>query len=278
VLPDLAAAVGSVPYLVELILTLVLWTVALAFVRFNKRLFSKVGNELIASNVDDRSLKQLDQIMDFLTVIVAIFITLAIWGVDQMLYAALTTIGIVGVMLGFAVKDIASNFISGIMLILSKDLLIGDAIAVNGVEGTIEKITIRTTIVRRYDGALALVPNSTIVNNVVVDFSATERRRVEVPVVLSANVDVGLVTKLLREVAEGEPRRLDGEEVTVLIQRFEPSTVTLELRFWVKRADLLAVKSDTHDRIQRAFWDRGLTLDISTSIELVGAGAPKGNG
>ena len=277
-LPDIVAALETVPHLVELILTLVLWTVALVFVRFNKRLFSKVGNELIATNVDDRSLKQLDQIMDFLTVIVAIFLTLAIWGVDQMLYAALTTIGIVGVMLGFAVKDIAANFISGIILILSKDLLIGDAIAVNGVEGIIEKITIRTTTVRRYDGALALVPNSTIVNNVVVDFSATEKRRVEVPVVFSANVDVGLVTKLLREVAEGGPRRLEGEDVAVLIQRFEPSTVTLELRFWVKRTDLLAVKSDTHDRIQRAFWDQGLTLDISTSIELVGDGTPKGSG
>jgi small-conductance mechanosensitive channel len=274
--PDILAALESVPYLIELIATLITWIVALVFIRFNSRLFKRVGDELDSVQVDDRSLKALDQMVDFITVVVAVFVTLYIWGVDEMLYAALTTIGIVGVMLGFAIKDIASNFISGILLILSKDLLVGDAVEVNGVEGIIEKIAIRTTSIRRYDGALALVPNSLIVNHVVIDYHATEERRVELPVVISSNTDLQVVNDLLMEVAETEPRRLPERDVAVVIRSFAPSIVTLELRFWVARGDLISVKSDTHDRIQRAFWEKGLTLDVSQSVELVGGGGAKG--
>jgi small-conductance mechanosensitive channel len=274
-LSDIEAALDSVPYLIELVATLITWVSALVFIRFNSRLFKRVGDELDQVEVDDRSLKRLDQIIDFITVIIAVFITLYIWGVDEMIYAALTTIGVIGVMLGFAIKDIASNFISGILLILSRDLLVGDDVEVNGVEGTIEKIAIRTTSIRRYDGALALVPNSLILNHVVIDYHATDVRRVELPVVLSSTTDLKVVTELLKEVAEKEPRRLQDKDVAVVIKSFGPAIVTLELRFWVARGDLTSVKSDTHDRIQRAFWEKGLTLDLSQSVELTGSAISK---
>jgi small-conductance mechanosensitive channel len=250
--------------------------VALVFIRFNKRLFSRLDQELTAIDVEDRSIKALDQMMDFITVVIAIFVTLYIWGIDEMLYAALTTVGVIGLMLAFAIKDIASNFISGILLILSKDLLIGDAIEVGGIEGNIEKITIRTTMVRRYDGALVIVPNSMILNEPVVDFSATDKRRVEVRVVLPSTVDIATASEALREAAEGEGRRLEGEGIDVLLKGFEASIMNLELRFWVQRSDLVEVKSDIHRAIQSSLLKRGIVLDVSTSIEIVGGGTQSG--
>lgn len=277
-LPDLVAKVESVPYLAELILTLVTWVAVGVFVLLNGRLFRRIGRELATQDTEDRTVKTLDQIFDFLAVLVGIFVTLTIWGIDQMLYAALTTIGVIGIMLGFAVKDIASNFISGILIILSKDIIIGDAISVNGIEGKVERITIRTSSVRRWDGTLVLVPNSMLVNNPVVNFSSTPKRRVEVPVVMSSGEDIALAIRTLKEVAEAEDRRLEGEEVAVLVKAFEANTVALELRFWVARDDLLTVKSDVHDAIQRAFRDRGLSLDIVTSVSMKGDLATAGGG
>jgi small-conductance mechanosensitive channel len=153
---------------------------------------------------------------------------------------------------------------------MSKDILIGDDIEVSGIDGTVEKITIRTTSIRRYDGALVLVPNSIILNEPVIDYSATPRRRVEVRVVMGSDVDIETATEALKAVGEGETRRIDDTKVVVLTKGFDASIVTLELRFWVLRSDLTTVKSDVHGTIQREFRDRGLSLDISTTINVTG--------
>jgi small-conductance mechanosensitive channel len=266
----------DVPYFWEMLFTVITWVVAIVFITFNKRLFTKLDKELLAADVHDRSIKALDQMMDFITVVVAVFVTLYIWGVDEMLYAALTTVGVIGLMLAFAIKDIASNFISGILLILSKDLLIGDAIEVNGIEGRIEKITIRTTSVRRYDGALAIVPNSMILNEPVVDFSATDKRRVEVKVVLPSTVDIPTATEALKEAAGRETRRLGDESIDVLLKGFDASIMTLELRFWVSREDLVSAKSDAHGHIQEALSKVDIVLDVPTSIEVLGGATQTG--
>ena len=263
-------ALDEVPYFIELVLTLVVWLVALVFVRYNKRLFDNVANELAKADVKDRSLKALDQMVDLVTIIVAACLTLYIWGIDEMLYAALTTIGIVGIMLAFAVRDIASNFISGILLILSKDILIGDAIEVKGIEGRVERINVRTTSVRRYDGALVLVPNSDILNSPVVDYHATEKRRVEVLVVIASTYDLETVTETLEGVARDEARRLEGEPIDIIIKGFEPSIVRLELRFWVARSDFITVKSEVHTRIQAALEAKGVSLDVPMAVQLSG--------
>ena len=262
--------IDDIPYFWEILFTLITWVVALVFIRYNKRLFTRLNDELAAIEVEDRAIKALDQMLDFITVVVAVFVTLYIWGVDEMIYAALTTVGVVGLMLAFAIKDIASNFISGILLILSKDLLIGDTIEVDGIEGTIEKIAIRTTSVRRLDGALVILPNSMILNKPVVDYSASNKRRVEVKVVLPSTVDISNVVEGLREAAEGETRRLGDEPIDVLVKGFEASIMNLELRFWVARSDLVSVRSDAHGRIQESLAKRDILLDVATSIDILG--------
>jgi small-conductance mechanosensitive channel len=264
----------DVLYFWEILFTAITWVVALVFIAYNRRLFTRLDERMSAIDVQDRSIKALDQMLDFFTVVVAIFVTLYIWGVNEMIYAALTTVGVVGLMLAFAIKDIASNFISGILLILSKDLLIGDAIEVDGIEGTIEKITIRTTLVRRYDGALVIVPNSMILNDPVVDYSATEKRRVEVKVVLPSTVDIPTATEALKEAATRETRRLEDEVIDVLLKAFDASIMTMELRFWVPSADLMSAKTDAHGHIQAALAKRGISLDVPTSIEMIGGEGP----
>jgi small-conductance mechanosensitive channel len=246
--------------------TLVVWLVGLVFVRYNKRLFTKVNNELARAQVEDRSIKAIDQMLDFITVVVIIFVTLFLWGVDEMIYAALTTIGVVGVMLGFAVKDIASNFISGILLILSKDILVGDDIEVKGIEGTVEKITIRTTSIRKPNGALVLVPNSLLLNNPVVDYAATDKRRVEVGLSLPSEVDIEEVTESLRGVMEGDPRWKEEEKVEVLIKGFDSKKVNMELRFWVENKGLTSVRSEVHREIQKVLLRQGLIENASIKV------------
>ncbi len=270
---EVMAFLDDMPYFWEVLLTAITWIITLIFVRFNNRLFSRVNDELAAVEVEDRSIKAIDQMVDLFAIAIAVFITLYIWGVDEMIYAALTAIGVVGVMLGFAVKDIASNFISGILLILSKDILVGDIIEVKGIEGTVEKITVRTTSIRQYNGSVVIVPNSLILNNPVVDYSATDKRQVEVLVNLSSDVDIAAASEALREVGEKEPRCLEDEAVTVFIKGFEASTIKFQLRFWVRSEDLTSAKSDVHGEIREALAKRSIVQNLTTTV-MTGGGSP----
>jgi small-conductance mechanosensitive channel len=250
----------------NIVLTLIVWGVGMTFVRYNKRLFTKVNDELSKLEVEDRSIKAIDQMVDFFSIVIMVFITLYIWGVNEMIYAALTTLGVVGVMLGFAVKDIASNFISGILLILSKDILVGDDIEVKGIEGTVEKITIRTTSLRKYNGALVLVPNSLLLNNPVVDYAATDKRRVDVSLTMPTDVDIEALTVALKGVMQDDPRCKPDETVEVLIRGFESSAVKLELRLWVENNELTSIRSEVHSAVQRVLVSQGLTKDVSIKV------------
>ncbi|NIP34884.1 MAG: mechanosensitive ion channel, partial [Thermoplasmata archaeon] len=81
------------------------------------------------------------------------------------------------------------------------------------------------------DGALVIVPNSMILNEPVVDYSATDKRRVEVKVVLPSTVDIATASEALMDAAESEARRIEGESIDVLLKGFEASIMVLELRF-----------------------------------------------
>jgi len=107
----------------------------------------------------------------------------------------------------------------------------------------------------------------------VVDYSATDKRQVEVLVNLSSDVDIAAASEALREVGEIEPRCLEDEAVTVFIKGFEASTVKFQLRFWVRSEDLTSAKSDVHGEIWEALAKRSIGQNITTSV-VTGGGSP----
>jgi small-conductance mechanosensitive channel len=100
-------------------------------------------------------------------VALGIVVALAILGVD--LTALATSLGLVGVTMGFALKDVLANSVSGILLLLQRPFAIGDTVAVAGVEGAVEDVRVRDTVLRLSDGRRAYVPNTTVFNEVVVN-------------------------------------------------------------------------------------------------------------
>ena len=256
-------------YFVEIVLTIATWVVALILIRINGLFLRRLRDELAVVSVEDRTLKAIDQIFDTVIIIIAVLVSLYVWGVDQALYTALTTIGVIGIIIGFAVKDVASNLLAGIFLIFSKDFLVGDHIRVKDMEGTVESIKIRTTSVRRPDRVLIIIPNSVLVNEAVVDFSATKHRRVDLPVVVRNGSDVDRAMALLRRLAEDNPMRSGEEETQVVVQGFDTDSVLLELRFWVDRADFIEAKSSMNGRIDVAFRKEGIEYGQTTTVSLL---------
>jgi small conductance mechanosensitive channel len=101
-------------------------------------------------------------------------------------------LGIGGIAIGFAFRDIAQNFLAGILLLLTQRFRIGDQIIVSGFEGTVEDIQTRATFIRMYDGRRVVIPNTNLFIESVTVNTATELRRSEYDVGISYAADIDL--------------------------------------------------------------------------------------
>lgn len=117
-----------------------------------------------------------------------VVVALGVLGVD--LTALVASLGLVGVTLGFALRDVLANSVSGVMLLVQRPFTVGDSISVSGQEGVVEDVRVRDTVLRTSDGRVAYIPNTTVFNDVVVNSSAARVRRFEVDVPTASGADL----------------------------------------------------------------------------------------
>jgi small conductance mechanosensitive channel len=175
------------------------------------------------------------------------------------------SLGLATVALGFALQDIASNFVAGIVLLLEHPFTKGDMIAVNGASGAsgvVEDIRVRATQLRTVDGQLVLVPNKLLFTNVLTNSSATMRRRLEVTV----DVPYAQDSSRVRELLLASAAKVDGvggeDPPRLLTKDFGQGTLQLRLLFWVdpRRTDLLRVRSEVLEAAEAALAAEGIDL------------------
>lgn len=141
--------------------------------------------------------------------------------------------------IGFGMQTIVNNFISGIILIFSRNLQVGDVVEVGNVVGRIKQINVRATVVETYDSAVIYVPNSAFVSGNLTNWTSNSRTsRQQVVVGVAYGSDTQLVTKIMLEVANKHSDVLAYPPPTVQFQDFGASTLDFRLLFWVKDYDL----------------------------------------
>lgn len=141
--------------------------------------------------------------------------------------------GTVGIGLGFGLQNIASNFISGIIILFERHVTVGDRIEVGGIGGDVVAINTRSTTVVTNDNIAIIIPNSKFVTENVVNWSLTGSDvRFRVPVNVACDSDLKKVVELLEEVARNNPDVLDGPLPSVEFLQFGDSGLNLELRVW----------------------------------------------
>lgn len=143
--------------------------------------------------------------------------------------------GAVGIGVGFGLQNIASNFISGIILLVGRPIKIGDRIEVNDVEGDVVELGARATTVLTNDNIAIIVPNSMFVSDIVINWSLNDRRiRFRVPVSVAYGSDLDVVKRALLEVAKGNKDVLADPPPTVRFVEFGDSSLNLELLAWTE--------------------------------------------
>ncbi|MEJ2336961.1 MAG: mechanosensitive ion channel [Gemmatimonadales bacterium] len=170
--------------------------------------------------------------------------------------------GAFGVGIGFGLQDVVNNFVSGLILAFERPIQVGDIVDIGTLQGTVSRIGMRSSVVRTFQGAEVIVPNSNLISNPMTNWTRSDRlRRVEIPVGVAYGTDQRDVFKVLMEVAKDHPDILEHPEPSVLLRGFGDSSLNFELRFWTYRFDgFLRVQSEVTRVILDALKNAGITI------------------
>jgi small-conductance mechanosensitive channel len=189
-------------------------------------------NRLLAQSGLDRSLQYaISQVISNIVLVVGIFIVLENTGIHL---GALTVFaGAVGVGVGFGLQNIASNFISGLVILAERPITIGDRVEVAGIVGRVEQIRARSTVILTSDNIAMIVPNSKFIDSPVTNWHYSDPRvRFRLPVGVAYGSDVNKVREALIAAAREHSATLSDPEPTAYLEKFGDSTIDFELVAW----------------------------------------------
>jgi len=169
--------------------------------------------------------------------------------------------GALGVGIGFGLQNIVANFISGLILLFERPIKTGDTLEMEGLRGTVQRIGIRASIVRTFQGADMIVPNQDLIAQRVINWTlADQTRRVEIPIGVAYGSDPSQVIVLIRETAEQHPEVEKYPAPEVLFTAFGESSLDFELRAWTGIDHWLKVRSDLLTAVYTAFAEHGIEI------------------
>ena len=176
-------------------------------------------------------------------------------------------LGISGVAIGFAFRDILQNFLAGILILLTEPFQIDDQIVFKDFEGTVENIETRATTIRTYDGRRIVIPNSELFANSVTVNTAFDNRRLEYDVGIGYGDDIDEAKRLMLEAVHSVEGVLKDPAPDVLVMELAESSVNIRVRWWIKpprRADSLDARDRVLTAIKNKLTAHGIDLPFPT--------------
>lgn len=188
-----------------------------------------------------------------------LFVTvLMILGVPATSFVAVLTTCAAAI--GLALQGALSNFAGGIMILLFKPFKVGDYITATGESGTVTEISVVYTELLTFDNKRITIPNGTLTNSVIENYSSEKFRRVDFTFRTSLDADVENVKSIIRTVIESNPMALDNPPPFVRLSEQGKSALTFAVRIWCINADYWDVKYDTIENVKKAFDENGIQV------------------
>lgn len=185
--------------------------------------------------------------------------------------AFLAGMGILGFTIGFAIQDVSKNFVAGTLLLLQQPFEIGDAIEVGDFSGTVVTIDLRATELRTFDGVNVLIPNADVFTSPIVNYSRTNRRRIDLAAGVAYDSDLELVCETAAEAIAAISGVLQDPAPDVVFENLGPSTVDFRVYYWVdtEQIGFLAAKDAGVKAIKTTFEEAGIDMPYPTQTVYV---------
>jgi len=243
-------ATGKLILSVALLWVLALWLAALFENRISQAQYINVSMRVA-----------LVKLSKFVLLVVAFLLALNAVGIDLTALAVFG--GALGVGLGFGLQRIASNFISGFIVLFDRSIRPGDVITIDNTFGWVQELHARYVVVRDRDGVERLIPNETLITTEVINWSYTDRNvRLKIPVSISYDNDPEQAMDLMMEAAKTSARVLADPPPAARLMAFGDNGIELQLRVWIQdpEAGLANVRSDVNVAIWRLFKQAGIVI------------------
>ncbi len=143
-------------------------------------------------------------------------------------------LGLGSVAIGFAFQDIFKNFLAGVLLLLQEPFSLGDQIIVDGYEGTVANIALRSTQIRTYQGEMVVMPNSIVYTSPVQVMTGRPRRRTDLAIGVDYNTPLPMAISKLHEATVGVEEVEQSPAVEVDVVSFGDSSIDLVVRYWTQ--------------------------------------------
>ena len=169
--------------------------------------------------------------------------------------------GALGIGLGFGLQNIFNNFISGLILLFERPLQVGDWVEINGIWGSVEKINVRSTVVKSVDNAALIIPNSEFISNRLINWSFKDpkiRRTISIGVAYGS--DIHKVQSILLDIANKHPRVYRSPAPDVVFTNFGDSALLFDLRIWVHVDYSISTRTDIRFEINRRFKEENIVI------------------
>ena len=252
------------------IISVIAFAKALAASFTTKSTFIKKIRKNWKNNVEDSMLDFALKVARGIIYIIALFIVLAILQIN--LSGLVAGLGIGGIIVTLAAQDTAKNIFGGVVLFIDKPFNVGDWIQTSTYEGAVEDITFRTTRIRSAENYVVNIPNSTIADSAVINWSKLEKRRYKLPLSFPLKITSDKITQISNEIKDmllNEPQVIN-EDTTITFSNIEANGLTLLVDIYFSTTvykEYLKLKDSVNKKIMNIVHNAGVELNYpATSV------------
>ncbi len=207
-------------------------------------------------DIQESALILVERVTRLTVLIIGVTIAFAINGLNFT-----TVIGALSLGIGFALKDIIGNFISGVIMLSQNRINIGDFIKVGDILGTIVNIDTRATILQAIDGTEVVIPNQTMLGETLTSYTTNPFRRIDLVVGVDYKTNLPMVTSLIKGIIDKDDAIVVKPEPLILVDEFGDSSINIKIRFWVESStNWQKVRSNLANKIKQAFDEVGVNI------------------
>lgn len=244
-----------IPFVRSLALALIVLIVGLFVIRRITQMFSK---QIDRSKLDSTLKPFLVSLANAILKILLVLSVISILGIDTTSFVAV--LAAAGFAIGLAFQGSLSNFAGGILLLIFRPFKVGDFVEAGGFSGSVEAINILTTTLTTPDNKVVYVPNGTLSNTSIVNYSVKETRRVDWKFGVGYDDDQDKVKEILRDIVLSHPLVLKEPDPFVRMSEHGDSAVVFTVRVWVNSGDFFTVMFDVIEEVKRRFDKENISI------------------
>ncbi len=215
----------------------------------------------LKTRVDGAILTFIVSILRILIVVLAVLAGASVLELSTSgLIVSLSTIALA---IGLALKDSFSNLANGILIIVNKPFRRGDYVSINGIEGKVHNIKLLTVELITFANVKIVLPNSTVLNGNVINYSSLAIRRVDMEFAVAYGSDMDKVEEILRKIAEEHPLVLKSMKINIYMKSHDNSCITYAIKVWANNGDYFSVTHSFPRLVYDAFREEGITIPFN---------------